>query len=186
MIKKIKKIFSFDKKSVSYKKPILKIVVYIVLIFLMIYREHFIHIENKTINTIIIIICVLIGMICIFGTEIAICELLQVYENRNEKKNILDVITATQKGRYYNIEKIIFMAENNDIIEFQAFIKNKIVKLGASADNRIDSYKFFDKLYYIDDISFESIKEFKTELLKLATGNQILIIKIDDIDVDKE
>ena len=115
-------------------------------------------------------------MYCII---ISAYELSLVHENRGNDVALSDEIIANSKQ--YTIDEIVSMVEVNDVIEIQIVSKSKTVKIGASSDCKNGSSKFFDKLYYIDDKTFEEIKDFKSELLSYAISGQISVLFIDDI-----
>ena len=172
-------IFHYNEDNKSYIYPILKIIVCIVLIILFINSERIIHIDNKVISIIIGILCGAITIVCIYCIYISVFEISQAHENRAKETVLSNSIIANSKQ--YTIDEIVFMAETNDIIEVQIISKNRIVNIGSSSDSKNGSSKFFDKLYYIDDEMFESINDFKSELLSYAVDGQISVIYIDGI-----
>lgn len=172
-------IFHVNKNNKSYAYPILKIVVCIVLIILFIKRDSIIHIDNKTVNIVIGILCTAIGLVCIYCAEISICELLQVKENRSEAMALSDSIVAGCKR--YTVNDIVSLAESNDIIEIRIAFNNRAITIGTSSDCKNGSSKFFDKLYYIGNKEFEDAEDFKSGLLKYTVNGEIAVIAIDGI-----
>lgn len=172
-------IFHVNEDVKSYAYPILKIIICAALILIFIYRDRIFRIDSKVINIVIGILCTAIGIVCIYCIYISAYELSQVHENRVKETALSDGIIANNKQ--YTIDEIVYMAEVNDIIEIQIVSKNKTVKIGSSSDCKNGSSKFFDKLYYIDDETFENIKDFKSELLAYAISGQISVVFIDGI-----
>lgn len=172
-------IFHVNENVKSYKYPILKIIVCVILIITFINRDRIIYIDNKVINIIIGILCTTVGIVCIYCIYISVYELFLVHGNRAKETVSSNSITA--KSKKYTIDEIVFMAETNDIIEIQIVSKNRTVEIGSSSDCKNGSSKFFDKLYYIDDETFENIKDFKSELLAYAINGQISVVHIDGI-----
>ena len=116
---------------------------------------------------------------CIYCIYISVCELSQVHENRVNETICSDSNLANSKQ--YTIDEIILMAETNDIIEIKIVSRNRVIEIGSSSDCKNGSSKFFDKLYYIDDEVFETIKDFKSGLLPYAINGQITVVYIDGI-----
>lgn len=172
-------IFHIKEDAKSYTYPIVKIIIFVALIISFIYRDHIFHIDNKAIDIIIGVFCTMIGIVCIYCIYISIFEFSEIHENRKKAKVSLDGIASG--GKKYSVDKIVSMAEANDIIEIEIISKNKIVKVGSSSDCKNGSSKFFDKLYYIGDKMFENITDFKSKLLTYAIDEQILVVFIDGI-----
>lgn len=172
-------IFHVKENVKSYAYPILKMIVCVGLIILFINRDCIVHIDNKAIDIIVGILCTTIGIVCIYCIYISVAELLLVYENRVKETAVSDRIIA--KSKPYTIDEIVHMAEANDIIEIQIVSKNSVVEIGSSSDCESGSSKFFDKQYYIEDKTFEDIKDFKSELSIYAMNGQISVASIDGI-----
>ena len=181
--------FSFDEGNTSYKYPIIKIIVSIVLILVLIHRNDIIpitiHIDfnsevvKEVITEVITLLIVAIVFVCIHCIYMSIGELSVVKENRAKGKILSGDIIV--KSKQYTVDEIVCMAETNDIIEIQIVSKNRAVKIGSSSDCKNGSSKFFDKLYYIDGVMYKNIKDFESELLSYAINGRISVLFIDGI-----
>ena len=172
-------VFLFNEANKSYIYPIIKIIVFVVLIIIFINRGRIIPIDSKVINVVISILCTVVGFACIYCIYISGAELIQAHENREKEAVLSDRIIANSKQ--YTIDEIASLAESNDIIEIKIVFKNKGVMIGSSSDSKNSSSKFFDKLYFIDDEMFKEIEDFKSELLPYAINGQVSVISIDGI-----
>lgn len=173
------KIFQYNDELKSYKYPVIKLLICIVLIVAFIYRDHIIPIDNKVIDIIVGVCCQLIGVQCIYCVYISIAEILQVRSNKKaafkqSKRTVAD-------GKAYSIDKIVKLTEDNDIIEIMIIANNEQILIGSSSDCKEGSSRFFDKEYYIGKESFQNIHEFKTALQQYTIDEKLSVVLIDGV-----
>ena len=173
------KIFQYNDELKSYKYPVIKLLICIVLIVAFIYRDHIIPIDNKVIDNIVGVCCQLIGVQCIYCVYISIAEILQVRSNKKAASK-QSKHTATD-GKAYSIDEIVKMIEMNDIIEIMSVSNNDPVSIGSSSDCKVGSSRFFDKEYYIGKESFQNIHEFKTALQQYTIDEKLSVVLIDGV-----
>lgn len=172
-------LFKFHEDIESCKYPIIKILICILLIMVMIYRNHFIHIDNIVIDTIVDICCVAVAGFCILCIYISLAEILQVYENKSVMSMISKSTTLDRQA--YEVDEIINMAETNDIIEILIIANNEPMLIGSSSDCKQGSSRFFDKEYYIGQERYQNILEFKNALLPFSSDGKLSVVLIDGI-----
>lgn len=171
-------IFSFDKDIKSYKYPIVKIFICIILIIMFINRPNT---YNKIINIVIEILCTVLGILCIKCIYISVFELFQTYDNCNKSRYASEKYIIHSK--LYPIDEIVSMIQNNDIIEIQIFRNKDLFEIGSSSDCKNYDSNFFNKLYYIDNKEFLNIEDFKSALMEYSINGKISVISIDGIKV---
>ena len=145
----------------------------------MIFRKHFISINNKSISTLITIFCVLMGVFCFLCIEISSCELTAAYENRVKDRILSEA--EIEGSMEYSVDEISKMVESNDILEIEIVFKNKPLGIGASSDSKQGSSKLFDKRYYIGREEFENIEDFKSALTPYLINEKILVLSVDGV-----
>lgn len=177
----MKKIFSVQTDLTDYKYPLIKIGVSLLVILLSVFRDKFFVISAQPFNIIVTFLCFLISIASILCIYIAIAELFYVRENRKGIKMAEKAISA----KPFSLERIIALLKENDIIEIEIKANEKVLKIGASADNKPFSSVFFDKRFYIEKEEYLKIEEFEKELLKYTKNDEIDVITIDGIKAEK-
>ena len=173
------KILKIQTDLQSYLLPIVKIIVAVILIVIMIFRHKVLPIENDSIQIILSIICSILAILCILSIYIAIAEIFYVYENRSKSKGVsTDDISI---GKQKTLEDILFLLEQNDIIEIEIRNNEDIMTVGASSDCKPSDSVFFDKKYYIEDTEYERIEDISKRLEIYAKNRRLLVISIDGI-----
>ena len=172
-------LFSIDESMDSYIYPIVKIVLCIAIILLLIFRNHFIQINQSLWEIIVGVFCVALGIACILCIEISFAQLFVVHDNRLKKQELTS--KQTEKVRRFPIEKIISLSRDNDIIEFKIVSKGTCLNIGASSDNKPGDSVFFDKSYYIGNREYDNLESFMEELTKYSIGGQISVVSIDGV-----
>ena len=183
IIEKIKKIFEADDTLESYKAPILKMIVSIMIIILVLISRLIINIDNRVIDIIIGLMGVQIIILCILRVGISWNEFSFVQDNR-DKKNA-NYQKFLKMAINISLEKTLSIYFDNDIIDFDFLYDEKIINIGASSDSNNGSSKFFDKHYFINDNEFEDFEEFKLKLMECSTNNMILVARIDEVPAKK-
>lgn len=163
----------------SYKYPIIKIIVSLIIISFSIFRKQILMISSGWVLAIITCVCFVLVILSIFSVYISISELFYTYSNRNtqKEKNVNDIDTSNLKQ--LSINGIITLVKENDIINFEIILNNCIVKVGSSSDYNIVTGAFFDKTYYIDSNEYDSVEVFENELLSYAHEETVQILSVD-------
>ena len=177
----MKQIFSLQTDLTDYKYPLIKIVVSLIVILLCFFRNKIFVISSRPLNIIVSFLCFAVTMASILCIYISVPELFYVRKNRKRAKFKASNISTTP----FSLERIICLAKENDIIEFEIKFQENIVKIGASSDNKLSSSEFFDKKFYIEKEEYLTSNEFEKELFKYATNGKINIITIDGIKAKK-
>lgn len=172
-------LFSIDESMNSYIYPVVKIVLCIVIILLLIFRGHFIQINQLLWDIIERVFCTALGSACILCIVISFAQLLVVHDNRSEKQALTS--KQMEKVRRFPIEKIISLSRDNDIIEFKIVSKDMCLNIGASSDSKRGDSVFFDKLYYIGNREYDNLGSFMEELTKYSIDGQISVVSIDGV-----
>lgn len=173
------KLFELQTHLTSYTYPIVKIIICVTIIILSITRDHFIHISSEwqTPSTILFCAIILVSLLCL---EISIGEVFQTFSNR-KKVNVQAIETKD-----FSVDEIMDMVSANDIIEIEICNDSNILKIGASSDSKYSSSVFFDKQYYINDLNYDTIELFQTELIALFPKGKIPVFSIDGISTKDE
>lgn len=172
-------IFGYNPNLTSFKPPVCKLLICVVILILHM-ANPFVNIP--TIKYIIRFICGIISILCIYRIAISICEIYNIAEKKLESKRHWD----TSDVKNIKIDKILRMVMENDIIEFEIFLK-EVVKIGSSSDYDKVSDKFFDKEFYIGEEVFTDIHEFQNALNKYsANGLSLPIVTIDGVRTVKK
>ncbi len=172
-------LFSLGEPGESYTYPLVKIVFCIVIILLMIFRNHFIHVDQLILEIIIGVVCVVLGIACILCIEIAFAQLLVVRDNRSEICKQMN--GNTKECVDFSADKVVSLISQNDIIDFEIVSKGTCLNIGASSDNKPGDSVFFDKLYYIGNREYDNLESFMEELTKYSIGEQISVVSIDGV-----
>ena len=172
-------IFHYNADNKSYFFPIIKILISISLIIIMIFREHFVCINNRSISTLITIFCVVMGIVCFLCIEISSCELSAARENRAKDRILTETEIESSEG--YSVDEISKMVESNDILEIEIVFEKKPLGIGTSSDSKQGSSKLFNKRYYIGKEEFENIEDFKFALAPYLINGKILVLSIDGV-----
>lgn len=172
-------IFHINKAVKSYKYPTAKILIFVLLIFLLIYRGQIVHINNKIVDAVIGVLCAIVGIGCIFCIYISICEIIEV----NDKRKITNTAAcdAIEKCKVCAIEEVVSLVNSNDIIEIRIVSKGKIFEIGSSSDCKNGSSKFFDKHFYAEKNEFTSLESFQEAIQVYSDSGKISILSIDGV-----
>lgn len=168
----------------SYKFPILKIIISVLIIVILIFRYRFFNITNKPFQIIISIIAFVVTIFSILCIYISVAEMMNVHENRKNESlsnSIIDKSMCASKS----IDEIIDLAHKNDIVQFVIVTEKCTVRAGASSDYTHSKGIFFDKLYYINETEYKQIEDFKNALATLASKGMLLVYSIDDIVINQ-
>jgi len=175
------KIFDMQTDLISYKYPLLKIIVCLFMYPVLLFRNHIFHITNKWLNlafTIVSVILVIGGVLCLY---ISVFEIFETYSNRKESKKGRRI----SPSKKLSIEEIVDIARRDDIVEIEIVCDGAIVKIGASSDAKPSKYVFFDKRYYIGVQEYDTIEAFQERMVDLQNNGYIDVLSIDGVPVAK-
>ena len=176
-------IFRVDQNITSYGYPIVKIILFVLLIILGVNRNHIIPINDSSLNAVIGYIGAAFVVICIFCIYISFAELIFANENRAKGKSLTD--KAIRNSKEYDINEIISLAENNDIIEIEIMSGKKPLEIGTSSYSESAYSELTDKRYYIGKKEFSNIEDFRSALSPYLINNRLMVISIDGIAAKK-
>ena len=163
----------------SYKLPVIKVVLFSLIIALLINRKRFVSIDNSLLDAVIGVTCALIAMVCVLCICISICEMLLLHDRREATK--IDLENAIMHSKNYSINSILTLLEENDIIELLALSHGQIIRLGASSNSSPGNSHFFDKNYYVNDEDSVTIEELIKVLSRYSVDGELCVISIDGI-----
>lgn len=158
----------------SYKYPILKIFIFAIVIIILINRNIFFSIDNVVLKFIIAIVSAALVIICILSIYISFNEIILLYEKRQEAN--IDINQMLTRAKKVSVNDIITLLKNNDIVEIKAISNNSIIKIGVSSDCCVDSFEFFDKIYYVNDNEFKTVEEVQRYILENISTQSMLVI----------
>ena len=177
----MKKLFELQKDLTNYTYPLTKIAVSIVIILFSIFRKSLFVISSKPLNILVTLICFVATLASILCVYIAIPELLYVWKNKKAKRKGFGFVTTIP----IDLERVINLAKENDIIEFEIKSIDGIIKVGSSSDCKLRDSVFFDKRFYIEQNEYLTAEEFETNLLQYGTDGKINVIAIDGVKAEK-
>lgn len=165
----------------TYTYPVIKIIIFVLIIGISIYRDKLIHIDNKVLYFVITVIAVISVIGCWLGIFNSIAEIIELQEQcADERKDI-----AKMKTKEYTLDDILYLVENNDIIEIEIKTSCGIIKIGSSSDSKWSEDNFFDKLYYCGSQEYKGIEAFQAAI-EVYSNNKILeVVSIDGLVVEK-
>jgi len=167
----------------SYKYPIIKIIVSVIIIPVAILRNQIFGVTDKTVSTVLSFIFIPLCLGAIFCIGISGSELIIVSDNLELEKEELEKKKYSKKLKHkpYSIDKIIFMVTQNDIIDIEIMLENKFVKIGASSDCERRTGVFFNKAYYIGNTEYKNIEDFCAELEHTSKDGIFSVVSIDGV-----
>ena len=165
---------SANDELTSYRYPIIKILFFAVFWCMLTLRGYVFNYDT-TVKKIIDYVIVS-GFIPLVGicSIIAFAEMILVYENKETEKKL-----KRKKAYDMPVDKIVSLAEENDIIEFMIAADDKKIKIGASSDYEYN--KFFDKRFYIEKQEYENIDEFREKVQEFSDNGTIKVVSIDGV-----
>jgi len=171
--------FKCNESIKTYKIPIFKMLSSTALILLSINGLGRIPINHAVWDVIVRICGAVIVSVAIFQIYIAVAEMALLHD-RKELAN-MDIAYATEHSKKYTVDNVITLLTENDVIEIVAILHSQIITMGAASNCHQGSSRFFDKVYYMNDKTFEAIDDFKAEIGNLYTDGTICIVSIDGI-----
>lgn len=172
------KLFELQTNLTSFTYPIVKIVICIPIILFSVVRNQFFRFTTHWINVVITTACFVLTIISVLCIYISIGELIQTYENHK----IINCKPTNTK--LLTIESIAEIVSKNDIIEFEVFDGNKIIKIGASSECKYSSSVFENKLFYISKSEYNTQEVFVDALTDLFPDGALPVWKIDGLPLD--
>ena len=173
------KIFDFDDNATSYKYPIIKLLLS-VLILAAIYNLNLVfHFNGEIANFTVNFLCRILICAGIIRIILSIAEILTIPGNRKKTAAVSD--KEKKRSKTCSVDKIVSLADSNSIIEIQILSGNKKIKVGASSDYDKGKSEFFDKLFFIGEKEFETADDFRNALRMYSDGDKMTVISIDDL-----
>ena len=166
-------LFYPNKNPTSYKPAIIRIFAYIGIILLLMFRGKFGVPSNFWLG----ILCVVLGVFCLYGIFYAITEMIDLSDAREEEQKKKTGRNA--KTKLMDISKIIELLKSNDVIEISLLVDKKVMFIGTRSDYDRWTEKFFDKQYYIDDAVYTSAEELQNALYPYTTAGLLNVISIE-------
>lgn len=167
-------IFKVQTDSCSYKYPISKILVSLILILVCINRNKLIS-TSKRYAFIIALLCLVVVLASAMCIYISIGELGHTYANRKNAKGLSGVLEL----KYASVDQISDILEDNSIIEIEILKDNAIVKVGSSAECKFSSAEFYNKRFYLNDVEFITIEEFQSAFVQFMQDEEVCIFSVD-------
>lgn len=179
----MKALFQMHTDANSYKYPIAKICVCIMILCLCFFRGRiFESCSSVLLSALDIVVCLAITILSILCIYVSVGEVFCVYSNRKREKAQSEFITYGLQYTQYPIEELVSLITEADIIECDIVTsKNIVMRIGASADCKPSESRFFDKLYYIDTQEFDAIAEFNVALESIIGQSSVRVLSIDGI-----
>ncbi len=176
------KLIPFHPHLTSYAFPLIRIVIAIVLLVILFFRDTIFHITITNLYVDIIVLCIVgfLAGVLIFNILVSILELCYVYKNRKKAKHHAPNCSIDQTIGM-DINEIMALVIENDIIEIKISVNNVLITIGASSDYTLTDGRFFDKEYYIEDAVYKTPEDFRKKLENYANEGQVLVFEIDGI-----
>ena len=167
------KILNSDDNTKSYKIPIIRGTIWSCVVIADFLLAKFLYSDYLKSDYLCIFLRAVVLFVAVRNLIRALGEFGRVKSNRNSTDSL------RKNRKFYNIsvDKIVSLAEENDIIEFMIAADEKKIKIGASSDYEYN--KFFDKRYYIGKQEYEHIDEFREKVQELSDNGEIKVVLID-------
>ena len=166
-------------KETSYKRPLIRIVICLIVIVVGIFRGKIFPIPSGVVDTIITILCIPISLITIFSIYISIFDIVELFETRqkSKKRSLIKPTDCVLK----KLEDVMLLVEQNDIIEFEIRTDRGLILAGSSSDCKNSSSNFFDKKYYIEENEYETISDFREAMISFSKDGALAVYAIDGV-----
>ena len=181
MVMKMKKIFILQKDLTSYKYPLIKIIVSLGVVLFSIFRNYIIVIPAGILNFIVVFICLTAMLAAVLCIYIAVGELFYVRENKKKVKRKASLVSTVP----FSLERVIALAKECHIIEFEICANENLLKIGASSDNKYASSVFFNKRFYIENDEYFTADAFEKALFEYSSDGKINVVSIDGTEAKK-
>ena len=174
------KLFVIDKNLDSYRIPSTKLIVCLIVLIGMYFRDSIFPYHLELISGILTVVTVLLVGPCILVFFLSLVELCCVYHNKVKR---LRLRPNSQEEACVAVtdEQIRSLITKCDIIEFEIFFSNEAIIVGASSDFDQLSGKFFDKRYYIGSKEFTCVDLFFNDLSKFCSNSSYCVVAIDGV-----
>lgn len=174
-MKLIKKLFELQTELTSYTYPVVKLVICLTIIGFGIGGKQYVHFSSVWFNILATLFRFVIAILCILFVYISIGELFYIYSNRRgTNRKVIE-------PKPIAIHTIVEMVSENDIIEIEVSVNQRIIKLGSSSDCKYSDSKFTDKLYYIGKSEYKTIELFTDAITALFPTGSIPVLRIDGL-----
>lgn len=172
------KLFEVQTDLKSFKYPVVKIIVCLIVIILSIMRKSIFQFSNTLFNVAIAILCVFLTAVSILCIYISVGEVFHTIANCKNKSRQFSKITPV------TIEKITEIVSENDIVEIEVCTNNGTIKIGSSAECEYASSVFEHKLFYISSSEYEMLELFTEALIELFPEGIIPVSAIDGLPLE--
>ena len=166
--------FHVNSELKSYRYPIIKILVCLLLIVLTVVGLNFLYTERVILNFVFSLVRAGAVLVFVFCISISFAEMVIIGDRSAETK-----IAQRKFADVYSIDQIRALAEKNDIVEIVILFHGKTVKLGSSAECKNGSATFFNKRFYVGDKEFAEIDSFVREVQNYAECGKYTVVSID-------
>lgn len=172
--------FSMDETIHSYWYPIIKIIICLFILVIWFLINRIFADQSNLLQLLMTIISLIVCLCSILAIEVSICEIISIQDRSNDKKEQLH--SSDYKTVDASIDQILDLFKNNDCMDIKLLFDSKIVHIGVASDNNVKDNIFFNKVYYIENEEFETLKPFEDALVRLKHSEKHLkIIEIDDL-----
>ena len=171
------KILNSDDNTKSYKIPIIRGTIWLCVVIADFLLAKFLYSDYLKSDYLCIFLRAVVLFVAVRNLIRALGEFGRVKSNRNST----DSLRKNQKFYNISVDKIVSLAEENDIIEFMIIADDKKIKMGASSDCENNSFTFFDKRYYIGKQEYENIDEFRERVQEISDNGTIKVVSIDGV-----
>lgn len=182
-MKFIKKLFNslsdlvleFDEKSMSYTRPVKKLLISLILILLSIFR---IKVDNKVIDTVLTLLavaCIIVAIMCVLTSLYTIFFTFSNLRKSSEKQ----LKRAMRRVRTYPYKKFIALLKDNENISVKIIYRNKLVEVCVNSDGK--SSEPLDKRYFIKNRKFDNFDKFEEALKAYFDDGKVKVMLIDNL-----
>ena len=174
----LKQFFSLSETTTSYKRPIIKLLLFPIIFLLIFFRPKFGITLIDGAVTVASIICFYFAVVyCLY---IPFAEVLSVMNNRKNSRS-----RGTKTYKSIPVDQITSLVLSNDIIDIEIKTGNNIIHIGSSSDLLPGGSTFFDKRYYIGSSEYLDEVSFERRLKNLTADGKVNVVAIDDVEQGK-
>lgn len=168
-------ILESDEKSMSYSRPVKKLLIFLILIILSIFR---IKVDNKVIDavlTLLAVACIIVAIMCVLTSLYTIFFTFSNLRKNSEKQ----MKRVMRRVRTYSYKKFIALLKDNSNISVKIIYRNKLVEVCVNSDGK--NSEPLDKQYFIKSREFDSFDKFEEALKAYFDDGKVKVMLIDDL-----
>ena len=170
------KIFEVQTDLHSYKYPVVKLIICLVIIVVQIWNPLGVHYSYLPLCILAAAFRFTLGMTSIRCMYISIVEMCEIFWNRRKNKY------GPSESKPFSIDTVLRIVKENDIIELEVYDQKRTITIGTSAMSTYTSKTFWDKRFYIEDQEYEKIEDFSQALLQLFPDGVVPVFTIDGLN----